>query len=68
MKTSKVRINKSYLLNGRIVFVVEKIPGRETGKRNMQSGEMFTGNHRMQKKFKLDTGEIVKAGKLESIT
>ena len=61
MKTSEVKIGKSYLLNGRVVFVKERIPGRETTKRNMQSGVLCTGMHRTQKKFLLDTGEIVKA-------
>jgi hypothetical protein len=65
MKTSEVKCNKTYLLdNKEEVTVISRILGVETNKRNMQSGELFTGCKRKQKNFLLSNGLIVKADRL----
>lgn len=64
MKTIDVKVNSEYIYNGNVVTVIEKIKGDFTKKRNMQSGILFTGYCRQQKKFLLSTGDIVKANKL----
>jgi hypothetical protein len=65
MKTSEVKVNQTYIYKGKNVTVLKRIKGRETSQRNMQSGELFTGFKRMQKKFELSNGEIVFAKHLE---
>jgi hypothetical protein len=67
MKTSDVKCNKTYMLGDEMVTVIERKHGRYTNKPNMQSGEMFTGMKREQKKFLLSNGEIVKAQRLTEI-
>lgn len=69
MKTIDVKMNGSYLHidTNEVVTIVEKIPGKETNKRDMHGGIMFVGYKRMQKKFKLSNGYIVKADKLMNI-
>lgn len=67
MKTIDIKCGVQYLCDGKIVTVVKRIPGRETNKPNMQSGMMFTGNKKTQKKFLLSNGEHVKAQRLNPI-
>lgn len=61
MKTKEVKVNQQYIWNGSIVTVIKRVLGRETNQPNMQSGQLFTGFKRTQKKFLLDNGEIVYA-------
>ena len=61
MRTADVKVDNHYVYKGEIVRVLKRIQGRETKKRNMQSGELFTGYKRTQKKFLLETGEEVYA-------
>jgi len=68
MRTKDVRVNKIYLCDGTEVIVREKIKGRRTRNRNMQSGVLFTGNHRMKSKFLLSNGKTVYADKLTENT
>ena len=67
MKTSEVKFGKEYILDttGEIVTIVTRISGRMTKKPNMQSGIIFTGYKREQKKFELSNGMIVKANRLK---
>lgn len=69
MKTKDVKVNKSYLYKptNEIVVVINKILGRTTSQRNMQSGVLFTGYKREQKSFKLNNGLITKANNLEEL-
>lgn len=67
MRTQDVKVNCKYLLNGKIVTVIERVSGEATSKPNMQSGMMFTGYKHKQKRFRLDTGELVYAQKLTEI-
>lgn len=67
MKTSEVKVNKTYLHDGEKVTVTQKIKGKETTKPNMQSGMLFTGFKCAQKKFLLDNGKTVKANELSEI-
>lgn len=59
MKTKDVKVGSSYLYFGESVIVMERIRGKETNKRNMQSGELFTGYARKPKKFLLNNGAVV---------
>jgi hypothetical protein len=65
MKTIDVKCGQPYMLDNQIrVTVIRRIIGKETKKRNMQSGIMFTGYARTCKKFELDNGEIVYSKRL----
>ena len=68
MKTKDVRVAKDYLYQGNKVMVIERIQGEETTKRNMQSGELFTGMHRQRKKFLLSNGVTVYSNQLKEIS
>ena len=68
MKTIDVKVGEYYLYKDEIIMVIERIKGRKTKKRNMQSGELFTGYVCMKKKFRLSNGEIVYADKLKKQT
>jgi hypothetical protein len=59
MKTSDVKVNKTYMYKGEKVIVLQKIKGGETSQREMQSGQLFTGYKRKRKKFRLSNGDIV---------
>ena len=65
MRTNDVKVNQEYLHGNEKITIVKRILGRETKKRNMQSGVMFTGYKRMQKKFLLSNGKTVYANKLK---
>lgn len=64
VRTQDVKVGAEYLYKGERVTVLERIRGKETIRRNMQSGILDTGAIRQQKTFKLSNGEIVKADKL----
>ena len=68
MRTKDVRVAKDYLYQGCKVMVIERIQGEETVKRQMQSGEVFTGMHRQRKKFLLSNGKTVYSEKLKEIS
>jgi len=64
MRTQDVKVGPgySYLYKGiYTVWVDKRIKGGILSKRNMQSGELFTGNHRATKMFLLNTGDQVYA-------
>ncbi len=65
MKTSDVKVNKTYLMDSKEVTVLRRIPGMPTSKRNMQSGILCTGIVRTKKSFLLDTGDVVFSDKLK---
>ena len=64
VRTQDVRIGHQYRYKDEVVTVIKRIQGKETNQRNMQSGELFTGYKREQKKFELSNGDIVKANLL----
>lgn len=64
MRTQDVKVGEQYLYKSELVTVLKRIKGRETVKRDMQSGEMFTGYIRTQKRFLLSNGFEVFADKL----
>ena len=64
MKTQDIKVNGEYIYKDDIVIVVKRIPGRETVQRNMQSGVLFTGYKREQKRFELSNGKKVYAKEL----
>ena len=67
MRTQDVKVWGCYLCDGKKVIVVKRLKGKETTKRNMQSGAVFTGMARTKKRFLLDTGKFVFADKLTPI-
>lgn len=65
MRTCDVKFGSNYLLDGKeVVTIVEKVSGRDTKRRMMQSGELY---QKTKKKFRLSNGEVVFANRLEKI-
>jgi predicted O-linked N-acetylglucosamine transferase (SPINDLY family) len=67
MKTSDVKCNREYDYKGEKVTVLHRIYGDETKSKNMQSGQLFTGYKREQKRFELSNGKIVFANSLKTL-
>ena len=68
MRTADVKVFHEYLYSNKEITVMKRIAGAKTTKCNMQSGELFTGFKRRQKKFLLSNGETVYAKHLTQIT
>ena len=67
MRTKDVKVNSEYLYNGETVTVIKRIQGEETTRRQMQSGELFTGMHRKRKSFLLSNGETIYSDNLKQL-
>ena len=67
MKTNNIKVGQEYIFKDNRVTVLKRIKGRETSKRNMQSGVLYTAQHRTRKRFLLSNGDEVFSDKLSSI-